>query len=128
MTEKQIAQFYIVYWNFDHENQNYTLSMNTPADYYRFAATLLKDSPGGFVHKAMQFLVDGKEITPPGLPVILKWANDYPKATEQIDHILNLKVPPKTFQELAEKAYKQEVIRNIDQFREFFKSKLTSNT
>lgn len=128
MTEKQLANYYLSFWNFDHNTKNFYLSSNTHADYHRFVNGLFKDSPTKSVREAMLFLATGRHSEVPGNQILLDWMQRYPKAIVEIDEVLKLKEPPKTLNKLLEKAYIQDINRNITEFRKFFEAKITSNT
>ena len=74
-------------------------------------------------HRVVAYLATN--AAPKSLPpaLLLQWAAKDQRATQHINTVLGAKQPPKTYDELLDRAHTQEFIRVVDLMREVYNEK-----
>lgn len=123
---KELAAHYLRRWvvNLDHSMK---LADNAPGELRVLVREMAPEYSPSEVFAALEQLATGKPTRVPALPGLLTWLSvGYDAVTYCQDAFANKRTPPKSFEDLLERAYKASQNNAVSRVHAFLNTQLSS--
>jgi len=125
MQIKDVAMNDLRFFSEDH-NGVLVPSSNAPSHLRLFLARQKPSILPEMFLRVVRYLATNKIPDDPPPALLYQWAAKDGRAVQHINTILNAKQPPKSYDELLNRAHTQEFLRVVDLMREVYKEKYFS--